>query len=117
MKKSVFKNILIFISPILIFVVLLIPYSIINQEFIVDWLGCGCPKTDELGNIIHPSFDANDFTRLFWGIVTLGATILSFFISKKIPKENTHIRVAYIILILLVSLFIAFQFCQMMMWK
>ena len=65
-KSKIVKNAAVLISPLLSFAVLLVPYSWANQAFIVDWFGCGCPKVDELGNIIHPDFNANDFTALFW---------------------------------------------------
>ena len=58
-KSKIVKNAAVLISPLLSFAVLLVPYSWANQAFIVDWFGCGCPKVDELGNIIHPDFNAN----------------------------------------------------------
>lgn len=116
-KKFDFKKLLILISPVLLFAVLLVPYSWANQAFIVDWLGCGCPKVDELGNIIHPDFNANDFTGLFWLFVSLCVTGISVFFSRKIPKDKLWIRVLYIVGMLAVSLLISYQFYQMMMWN
>ena len=53
MTKSVIKKILILLLPLLLFFILLVPYSYVNSEFIVDWLGCGCPKVDvETGEMI-----------------------------------------------------------------
>ena len=50
--KSI-KAIAILLTPLLLFAILLVPYSLANQHFIVDWLGCGCPVTDEAGNIVE----------------------------------------------------------------
>ncbi len=116
-KDNLIKNMAILITPLLLFVVLLIPYSWANQNFIVEWFGCGCPKVDELGNIVHPDFNANDFTALFWTFISICATVISFFLSKRIPKEKKWIRIAYIAGILLISLLISAKFCQMMMWN
>lgn len=103
--------------PFLPFPLLLIPYSLINQHFIVDWFGCGCPKIDEFGNTVHPDFNANDFTRLFWFIVSIGTTVGAVFLSRIIPKEKIWLRVIYVVFVLAVSLFISHHFCQMMMVK
>ena len=90
-KSKIVKNAAVLISPLLSFAVLLVPYSWANQAFIVDWFGCGCPKVDELGNIIHRDFNANDFSALFWLFITLCVTVASVFLSKKFPKEkNSH---------------------------
>ena len=105
------------LAPILLFAILLVPYSLVNQHFIVDWLGCGCPVTDEAGNIVENNFNANDFTLLFWHIIALCVTAVSVFLSKRIPKEKMWLRVIYVVGMLLLSLAIANNFWQMMMWK
>ncbi len=104
-------------SPLLLFVILFIPYNLINQKFIVKWLGCGCPIVDEAGNIIENNFNANDFTALFWLGISILATIISFVLSKKILKEKTWSKVLYVTGILLISLFITYIFIQIMMWN
>lgn len=111
------KKIAVFATPLLLFVVLLIPYSWANQQFIVDWLGCGCPVLDEFGNMVENNFNANDFTALFWLFISICATAMSVLLSKRIPRERLRLRVLYIIVIFLVSLLITYQFCQMMMWN
>ena len=116
-RKFDFKKLLLLVSPLLAFVVLLVPYSWANQAFIVDWLGCGCPKVDELGNIILPDFNANDFTALFWGFITLWVTVAAVLLSRKISKEKWWFRILYVVGMLAVSLLISHQFIQMMMWK
>ena len=116
-KSKIVKNAAVLISPLLSFAVLLVPYSWAHQAFIVDWFGCGCPKVDELGNIIHPDFNANDFTALFWLFITLCVIVTSVFLSKKIPKEKIWLRILYIVGMFAVSLFVTYQFTQMMMWN
>lgn len=116
-SKKIIKSIAVLAAPLLLFVVLLIPYSWANQQFFVKWFGCGCPKVDELGNIIHPDFNANDFTALFWLFVSICVTVISLLLSKRIPKEKIWLRILYIIGMLAASLLIAQQFCQMMMWN
>lgn len=116
-KSKKIKNIALLLSPLLLFAVLFIPYSFVNQEFIVGWFGCGCPKVDKLGNIIHPDFNANDFTALFWAFTAVCVTAASVFFSKRIPKEKTWLRITYVAGIFVVSLFIAYNFIQMMMWN
>ena len=111
------KTIAVLLTPILLFAVLLIPYNLVNQAFIVDWLGCGCPVVDEAGNLVENNFNANDFTALFWLFVSACVTALSVILSKRIQKEKMWLRVLYVVGMLLVSLVIAYRFTQMMMWK
>ena len=110
------KKTLIFISPLLLFVVLFYPYLQINSNFLVKWLGCGCPKLDEFGNMITNSFNANDFTAIFWTVIALVATALSVFFSKQIPKEDRSLRVLYIAGTFIVSLMLAYLFSRIMAW-
>ena len=116
-EKLSFKKLLILVSPLLMFAILLVPYSWANQAFIVDLFGCGCPKVDEFGNIIHPDFNANDFTRLFWLFISICTTVISVVLSGKILREKMWFRVLYVLGMLAGSLLITHQFCQMMMWK
>ena len=53
------KTIVKLISPLLLFVILVIPYGWLNSNLLVDIFGCGCPTVDEFGNIIHPDFNTN----------------------------------------------------------
>ena len=114
---KVIKKIAFFISPLLLFVVLLVPYSLANQQFIVKWLGCGCPVIDEFGNMVENRFNANDFTALFWLFISICVTAISVLIAKRIPKEKPWLRVLYVIGVFLISLLITNEYCQMMMWN
>ena len=114
--KSI-KMMAILLTPLLLFAILLVPYSLVNQHFIVDWLGCGCPVIDEAGNMVENNFNANDFTALFWLFISICVTAISVFLSKRIQKEKMWFRVLYILGMFLVSLFITYQFCRMMMWN
>ncbi len=114
--KGTVKTSLMLAIPILLFFVLVIPYNLANQEFIVDWLGCGCPQIDESGNLIANNFNANDFTCLFWAAVSVSATVLAYFLSKRMLGEKRWIRVVYIISVFAVSLIISIMFYQSMMW-
>ena len=120
-KEGVFvktiKTIVVLVAPLLLFAVLLIPYSWANHQFIVEWFGCGCPVVDELGNIVQPDFNANDFTALFWLFVSVCATTISVFLSKRLPKEKRWLRVLYIVGMFVAALLISSLFCQMMMWN
>ena len=111
------KKIVVLLTPVLLFAVLLIPYSLVNQRIIVDWLGCGCPVIDEAGNLVENNFNANDFTALFWMFVSVCVTVISAFLSRRIPKEKVWFKVVYIASMLLISLLITYQFCQMMAWN
>jgi hypothetical protein len=113
--KNVTK-VAILLTPLLIFAILLVPYNLINQRFIVDWLGCGCPQIDESGNLIENNFNANDFTRLFWSVITIIAAVISVFLSKRIPKEMFWLRILYVTAVIAVSLCISSMFYQSMMW-
>ncbi|MBR5286515.1 MAG: hypothetical protein IKU30_06420 [Clostridia bacterium] len=114
--KNNTKTALILVIPILLFFVLVVPYKYANQEIIVDWLGCGCPQIDEAGNLQPNNFNANDFTRLFWAVVTVIATVVSVFLSKRISKDKLFLRMIYIISVFAVSVAISYMFVQSMLW-
>ena len=111
------KKIAVLVAPLLLFAALLIPYSWVNQQFIVEWFGCGCPVLDEFGNMVKNNFNANDFTALFWLFISICATVISVLLSKRILKEKIWLKVLYVIGMLLASLLITYLFCQMMMWN
>jgi len=100
---------------IIIFPALYIPYSFINTKVIVKWLGCGCPKIDEHGNMIANSFNANDFTLIFWNIIALIVIAISLFNMRNFTKW--HYKLIYILLITAVSFFIAISFYYSMQWN
>lgn len=110
--RKVFK----LISPVFLFCVLFIPYQIVNSEFIVNWLGCGCPVVDEFGNAVQSNFNANDFTTCFWHFIVICEVALAVFISKK-EIQKKWLKLIYIVIILVVSLMIANYFSVAFMWK
>lgn len=114
--KKIIKNSIFLISPFLIFLILFVPYNWVNQQFIVDWLGCGCPKTDEAGNILHSYFNANDFTVCFWFFISAFVTVISAFLSRRILNRRVE-KVLYVVCVFVISLFISYVFIQLMMWN
>ncbi len=112
------KKMAVLITPLLLFAVLLILYSYANQH-IVEWLGCEGIIIDEFGNMVKNNFSAKDFTVLFWLFVSLCATAVSVFLSKRIAREKLWLKILYVVGILLTSLLmshhISYQFCQMML--
>lgn len=114
MKKG---NVIKLIAPVFVFPVLFFPYQLLNSAVIVKWLGCGCPKIDASGEMIHDYFNANDFTRIFWFVVAVGITMLAWLLSKKIFSEKKWARWIYMVGMFVVSLVFVIKFCQMMMWN
>lgn len=100
---------------ILLFPLLCVPYTALNQAVIVKWLGCGCPRLDAAGNEIVRVFNANDFTRLFWLGIAVIVIVLSLFSMRKIAKWLG--KLAYIGGMTAVSLYLASYFTTMMMWR
>lgn len=111
MKTKLFK----LYWQVLLFPILYIPYLIINQEFIVKWLGCGCPSVDENGNSVFSKFNANDFTFLFWSLIALTVIVISIFNMRKIEKLNY--KVLYLLSIIAISIFLVLTFSASMQWK
>jgi hypothetical protein len=103
------------VFPVLLFPVWYIPYRWVNENFIVKWLGCGCPTVDEFGNTVSAAFNANDFTALFWGAIAILATVLAVVFSKKLLQGG--LRVLYIVGVFAVSAGLAYWFTQMMLWR
>ena len=110
------KSLIKLIAPIFAFPILFLPYQLLNSAVIVKWLGCGCPKVDASGEMIHDYFSANDFTRVFWLVVAVGVTVFSWFVSKKVLGKN-RARVLYVAGIFVASLFIATWVTGQLLWS
>ena len=115
--KTNLKSFMKLILPIICFPIFAVPYQFLNSNMLVKWLGCGCPKVDASGEMIHDYFSANDFTAIFWTVIAIGVTILSVFLSKEIFKEKKWARILYILGMFMVSLFVAYMMIQSMMWN
>ena len=115
MKRNV-RNVIKLISPVLVFPVLFIPYSLLNSKVIVEWLGCGCPKIDASGEMIRDYFSANDFTAIFWYVTAIGVTILAGVLSKEVFQKKWAGTV-YVGGMFVVSLVAAYRMMQGMMWN
>lgn len=100
---------------LLLFPVLCIPYHLLNQFVIVKWLGCGCSKLDNEGNMIDQYFNANDFTLIFWCVIALTVIAISLFNMRKFARWYS--RLLYIVLITVGSVFVAIQFYYSMQWR
>ena len=111
------KNMIKLIAPLLAFPILFLPYQLLNSAVLVDWLGCGCPKVDASSEMIHDYFSANDFTRIFWLVITVGVTVLSWFLSKNVFREKKWIRVVYVAVVFCVSMILAYMMIRAMMWN
>ncbi len=115
-RKNRIGTIAALLTPLLLFVILFLPYKLLNGEVIVKVFGCGCPQIDENGEIVYAAFNANDFTALFWIFVSVCVTVISAFLSVgKISKK--WLRAVYVMGMLGISLVISYCFCQIMMWK
>jgi hypothetical protein len=101
--------------PLLLLPLLFIPYSILNAEVIVNWLGCGCPRINEAGNVIENSFNANDFTALFWCGVSVLIVALSAVQSKKLEKRR--FKLLYLFTVIVICFFVSSFFSQVMKWR
>ena len=115
MKWSL-KNAFKLSCPVLVFPVLFIPYAFLNSKVLVECLGCGCPKVNASGEMIHDYFSANDFTRIFWLVIAVGVTVSAWVLSKKV-LEKKWVRVVYTIGIFVVSLLVMSWIVRSMMWS
>ena len=110
-----YKKYFLLLCPLLLFAILIIPYSYLNSELLVDVFGCGCPKIDSAGNVIENSFNANTFTAYFWMAVAVLSTALSVFLAFRFI-QNKILRWAYIGIVFAISIEIARLLAQLMMW-
>ncbi len=110
------NTVLILATPLLGYLLLIPSYGWANEKFIVEWFGCGCPQIDSYGNIIHSTFNANDFTALFWSVVTIGATVAAMLLARRIPREKRWIRILYVGDVFLVCLCASYMLFKIMQW-
>ena len=104
------------LCPLLIFPLLLVPYSILNNSVLVKIFGCGCPKFDEdTGMLMKNQFNANSFTALFWSVIAVVVVICSLFLMKKL--SHWRIKLLYVIFTAGISFSLTNYFCQLMMWR
>lgn len=101
--------------PLLLFAVLLVPYSWLNQAVIVDIFGCGCPKLGADGVMLVDYFNANDFTALFWLGVSACATVWAAILSRSMRQKWG--RAAYVLAIAALSVGVSYWFWRMMLWN
>ena len=112
---SFLKRALLLLFPIFILPLIAIPYQWLNSEYLVKWLGCGCPQVDEFGNTVYPAFNANDFSACFWAIICLLDLIALFPLSGKLVADDTN-RLIYRFLAAVVVLITCCLLYSFMMW-
>lgn len=115
--KYALKTVFFMLLPFSLFLLLLYPYSLVNQSVIVDWLGCGCPKVNEAGEMVHDYFNANDFTAVFWAFIALCVTALSVIPGRRFLKGQNLLCAVYVIGVGGLSLHIARSLTEAMMWN
>ena len=117
-QKNTIKTIAMLLAPLLLFAILFIPYGWLNSAVIVKVFGCGCPQINEAGEMIYPKFNANDFTLLFWLVVSVCITVISVFLSiKKIPSDKKWLRIIYVVSMFVISVIISYGLYQLTMWN
>jgi len=94
------KNKIIVLSPLMLFAVLFIPYCYAKMYIFSNWFGCGC----------NEGFNVNDFGLVFWMVICVCATVMSFFTSKVLPKDKRRLKVLYILGVFATSLLTAYFF-------
>ena len=112
---TVRKTIILLVLPLLLFVILAIPYQYLNSTYLVHRFGCGCPHISESGEIIENKFNANTVTTIVWSGVALIATLIGVCLCRRLPAK--WMRVLYIILLFCTSLAISQYLIQNMMWN
>lgn len=115
-NESKFVKTLRLMSPVFPFLLLVLPYSLLNSYVIVEIFGCGCPTIATDGTVSHALFNANHFTACFWFAVAVGAVLLAFFQSKRIMVNRVPQRVLYITGIATMSLTLMLCLNRLMMW-
>ena len=114
MKRTV-KNIVPFL-PLLLFPLLVVPYSLLNTNVLVDRFGCGCPKIDPFtGEMIASCFNANDFTALFWSVITVIATVLSAILARKCTAK--WMRIVFPAAVFIIGAGLSLFLYRSMMWN
>ena len=101
--------------PLLLYPLLFFPYSLLNTRVLVGWLGCGCPQVDTNGQMIADYFSANDFTALFWSVITVIATVLSVILASKCTAK--WMRIVFPVAVFLIGAGLSLFFYRSMMWN
>lgn len=89
----------------LIPIVLYFPYLFLFDILFINWFGCSCPKFDTNGDMLANQFNVNDFSRIFWSVVSIIVTVVSIIKSFKIVDNRK--RIVYILISILISILLA----------
>ncbi len=94
------------ILPFPFFVAFFFLYSFLDGAIFVNVFGCGCSEN---------AFNANDLKWVVYGLLTVGMTAFSAWLSKSVSDK--WLRVLYCIVVLAFYCSSSLFICKTLMWR
>ena len=107
------KKKLVAILPFVILPISIPVYCILDNLLLGEIFGCGCVPSVQT-NMLNIPFNANDLRQTVFSILTIGLSVWSIIIAKRINK--TYLKVLYALAVVLLNVILSLWVIKAFMW-
>ena len=107
------KRKLVTILPFVILPISIPIYCVLDNLLFVEIFGCGCVPSAQT-NMLNIPFNANDLRQTVFSILTIGLSVSSISIAKRINK--TYLKVLYALAVVLLNVILSLWVIKAFMW-
>lgn len=107
------KRKLVTILPFVILPISIPIYCVLDNLLFVEIFGCGCVPSAQT-NMLNIPFNANDLRQTVFSILTIGLSVWSIIIAKRINK--TYLKVLYAVAVVLLNVILSLWVIKAFMW-
>ena len=107
------KKKLVAILPFVILPISIPVYCILDNFLLVEIFGCGCVPSVQT-NMLNIPFNANDLRQTVFSILTIGLSVWSIIIAKRINK--TYLKVLYAVAVVLLNVILSLWVIKAFIW-
>ena len=107
------KRKLVTILPFVILPISIPIYCVLDNLLFVEIFGCGCVPSAQT-NMLNIPFNANDLRQTVFSILTIGLSVWSIIIAKRI--NMTYLKVLYALAVVLLNVILSLWVIKAFMW-
>ena len=107
------KRKLVTILPFVILPISIPIYCVLDNLLFVEIFGCGCVPSAQT-NMLNIPFNANDLRQTVFSILTIGLSVWSIIIAKRI--NQTYLKVLYAVAVVLLNVILSLWVIKAFMW-